>query len=115
MALEKQKESQILLLLLDKNNKENDVYPAKIFEYFGASRPIIALGGRGGAVKELLEETNTGEFAADKDTLKTILYGYYQQFITSGEISCGTNNNVNRYIYKSIAKKYSEIHGLITK
>lgn len=108
-ALEKQKESQLLLLLLDKDCNEEDVYPAKIFEYFGARRPIVALGGAGGAVKELLDETNAGEFAVDTDALKTILNRHYQQYVTSGIVSCKSNRYIKNYTYKSIAKKYSEI------
>lgn len=108
-ALEKQKESQILLLLLDKDNNEEDVYPAKIFEYFGARRPIVALGGTGGAVKDLLEKTNTGEFAVDKDALKTVLYRHYRQFLASGTVSCKSNPIIENYTYKEIAKRYSDI------
>lgn len=62
-ALKRQKESQLLLLLLDKDNNEKDVYPNKVFECFGAWRPIIAIGGKEGIIQELLEKTNSGKFA----------------------------------------------------
>jgi len=105
-ALEKQKESHLLLLLLDTNDREKDVYPAKIFEYFGARRPIMAFGGAGGAVKRLLEETRAGEFAEDMNGLRKILLQYYQQYVKSGKVDCAINDNEENYTYKSIAKKY---------
>jgi len=114
-ALEKQKESQILLLLLDKNNYEEDVYPAKVFEYFGAGRPIVAMGGTGGAVKELLEKTRTGEFAADMNALKSILSKYYQQYITSGKVNCNSDRIIENYTYKRLAQKYIDIFNEIVK
>jgi len=107
-ALEKQKESQLLLLLLDRNNKEEDVYPAKVFEYFGARRPIIAIGGDRGIIKDLLEITNAGKFASSTNILKNALLQYYQEFIESGAVKCDCNSNINNYSYYSIAKKYSE-------
>jgi glycosyltransferase involved in cell wall biosynthesis len=115
-ALEKQKESHLLLLLVDKNNNEKDVYPAKIFEYFGAGRPIVAIGGTGGAVNELLEKTNTGEFAADVNALKALLCKHYQQYITTGEVSCNSERIIENYSYKKIASKYSDIlNEIVTK
>jgi hypothetical protein len=108
-ALEKQKESQLLLLLLDKKDHEKDVYPAKIFEYFGARRSVIAFGGSGGEVKKLLEKTKAGEFAVDLTALKSILCKYYQQYITSGSVSFDGNSIIENYTYKRIAKKYSDI------
>ena len=107
-ALKKQKESHILLLLLDINNKEANVYPAKIFEYFGAKRPIIAIGGQGGIVKELLNKSGTGKFADNPDILKRILLEYYHEFIQFGKVKC-VNGNIENYSYASIAKKYSDL------
>ena len=114
--LEKQKESQILLLLLDSNNKEEGVYPAKIFEYLGARRPIIAFGGQGGIVKELLEKNKAGVFTENFDMLKKIVLNYYKQFTQFGEVRYEGNASIENYSYKLIAKRYSEIiNGLILK
>ena len=83
--------------------------PAKIYEYLHARRPVIALGGCGGIVKELLDETNAGKFADNTEDVKNILLEYYQEFIKYGRIECKSNKNINSYTYNSIAKKYSEI------
>lgn len=115
-ALKKQRESQLLLLLIDKNNKEESVYPAKIFEYFGARRPIIGIGGNGGIVKELLEDANVGMFASNINILRNILLKYYNEFIKHGEVKYHNNSDMANYTYNSITRKYSEIlNGLVLK
>ncbi len=108
VVLEKQKESQLLLLMCDKS-REIIYYPAKVFEYFGAGRPIIAMGGQGGIVKELLDKTNSGKFAISDDNLRDILLEYYREFIKYGEVRCHSNNNIDNYNYRFITEKYSMI------
>lgn len=115
LALEKQRESQLLLLLLDSNNKEDGVYPAKIFEYFGARRPIIAIGGSKSIVKDILSETNAGKFASNFESLKNIVIEYYQEFLQFGEVKSRINNNINYYTFNYLAKKYAEILNRIIK
>jgi glycosyltransferase involved in cell wall biosynthesis len=61
-ALEKQRESQVLLLLLWDHPEDMGVYTGKIFEYLAAQRPILAIGGSKGVVKELLDDTNAGVY-----------------------------------------------------
>jgi len=108
-ALERQKESQLLLLLLDKDNNEKDVYPAKVFEYFGARRPILAIGGREGIIKGLIAETSSGKFAENHEILKNVILKYYWEFINLGEVQYCGNGSIENYTYRSIAKKYSEV------
>ncbi|MBI5739849.1 MAG: glycosyltransferase [Nitrospirae bacterium] len=108
-ALDKQRESHLLLLLLDSNGAEQDVYPAKVFEYFGAQRPIIALGGKRSIIKDLLEETGCGTFVENRDALKRVLLGYYEEFCRCGQVKFNENSDIYKYSYKSIAQRYSEV------
>jgi hypothetical protein len=53
-----------LLLLLSVRTADpfyvKGFYPAKVFEYFGARRPILCVPGDRGLLDELLGETRTG-------------------------------------------------------
>ncbi len=113
-AIKKQKESQLLLLLLWNDKDEKGVYTGKIFEYLGSQRPILAIGGSGSIVKELLTSTNSGHFAENKRQLKTILLQYYQDFIAAGTVKYSCNGKLKDYTYNSIAEKYSSILNEVT-
>ncbi len=110
--LKRQGESQILLLLLWDNKNEEGFCPAKIYEYFGARRPVIAIGGREHVVKSMLEKTNTGTYTWDFDMLRKVLLEYYDEFIKLGGVRYHGNSNIENYNYESIAKEYS---GIINK
>lgn len=108
-ALKKQQESHLLLLLLWNNAKENGVYTGKIFEYLGSKRPILAIGGADGVVRELLEFTESGRFTTEAETLRDAILQYYHEFKETGEVKNRSNSNTEQYSYRSIAKKYSSI------
>ncbi len=108
-VLKNLRESQVLLLLVWNSKNEEGFCPAKIYEYFGSRRPIIAMGWPGSVVKNLLEKTNTGKFADNIDNVRYILLEYYQEFIKYGEVKCRSNRNIENYTYNSITKTYAEI------
>lgn len=107
--LKKQRESQILLLLLWDNKNEEGFCPGKLYEYFGARRPIIATGWHRSIVRELLEATNAGRFGESFHSLENILLVYYQEFMENGAVSWKSNSKINDYSYRAITKRYSEI------
>ncbi len=108
-VLKRQGESQLLLLIRWSTKEERGDCPAKIYEYFGSKRPIVAIGGHGGIIEDLLEATNTGKFADNFETLKGTLLHYYEEFVKFGEVKCKSNKNIKNFSYNSIAKKYSKV------
>ena len=111
ISFEKQRRSQLLLLLNWEEQQEKGVYPLKVFEYLSAQIPILATGGFGDdVVRELLDETNAGIYASSvediKDTLKE-LYGEYKQ---NGKLSYnGDMEKINKYSYREMARKFAEV------
>ena len=111
VAFEKQRESQLLLLLNWEDEGGKGVYTLKIFEYLAAQRPILATGGSGeGVIKELLDETKAGVYAPTVEDIKHILRGIYLEYKSKGEISYrGNIERINKYSYREMAKKFAEV------
>ncbi|MCK6478929.1 MAG: hypothetical protein L6R43_01920 [Planctomycetes bacterium] len=67
-----------LLLLLSRppaaaGGRAEEWYPAKVFEYFGARRPILCVPGDGSSLDALLRETRTGVPARDRASVASAL------------------------------------------
>ena len=114
ISFEKQRESRLLLLLKWEDPQERGIYTGKIFEYLAAKRPILATGGTDDVVKELLKETNAGIDAQTVEDIKNALRRLYVEYKLSGKITCqGNSEKVNRYSYREIAEKFSEVINMI--
>ena len=115
ISFEKQRESQIVLLLnwevSWEDQREKGVYPLKIFEYLAAQRAILATGGSGGdVIEELLDETKAGMYASSVDDIKGILKELYLEYKLKGKISYnGDLEKINKYSYREMARKFAEI------
>ncbi len=111
VALEKQKESQLLVHFRWEDPQELGAYSGKIFEYLGARRPILATGGfAGDVVEELLNETGAGICASSVEDVKNTLRELYREYKLKGEISYkGEESEVDKYTHREMAKKFSEI------
>jgi len=110
-AIEKQKESQLLLLLDWDDPQEKGLYTGKIFEYFGSRRPVLATGGsKGDVVGDLLNETKTGIHAPTVEDIKSALIELYQEYKLKGKLAYrGKESEVNKYSHREVARKFSEI------
>lgn len=60
-SIREQMSSNILLLLGVDSEKDEGVYTGKVFEYIGSKKPILFIGGKNNALKELLERNNIGK------------------------------------------------------
>jgi len=109
-VLSKQRESQVLLLLDWNEPNERGVYPAKVFEYLAARRPILATGGGAGVIKDLMEQTGAGIHASDAESVKEAVLSFYNEYKTNGEVGYkGSEEEINKYSQREMARKFSEV------
>lgn len=115
-ALQKQRESQLLLLLNWDDPRENGNYPGKVFEYLAAGRPILATGGGAGdVVPALLAETGAGVHAPGAAEVKAALKGYYAEFKSQGRLTPqGDRTKSAGYSHPEMARKFARILDSLT-
>lgn len=110
VALIRQREAQILLLLNWNDLREQGTYTGKIFEYLAARRPILGIGGPKGVVSKLLETTGAGVHAANLATLKEILYSWYEEHAVNRQVLYrGRNDQIMKYSHREMARKFTEV------
>ena len=110
-AVQRQRESQLLLVLNWEDDREPGIHTAKIFEYLAARRPILATGGpRDNVVVELLNQTRAGLPAPTTEEVKSALKQLYQEFKQQGEIAfTGDETEINKYSHREMASRFAEI------
>lgn len=110
IALDRQRESQLLLLSKWNDPQRRGVYTAKIFEYLAAKRPILAVGGFQDVVSELLHETKAGVSAQTGEEIKALLVPLYQEYKATGAVGySGNEAEINKYSRREVAKKFASI------
>lgn len=112
----RQKESTVLLLLSWNAPKDKGVYTGKVFEYLGASRPILGIGLKVSVIDELLANTGAGIIADEVGEIKAILLKWFEEFSRDGEItSCYHPNGevIKRFTRREHARKLAEVFNSI--
>ncbi len=70
----------------------------KVFEYFGARKPILAIGPRGSVIEGLLRETRAGVLATSSSDVKAALEKWLAARSSTGILPYeGDSGAVNRY------------------
>jgi hypothetical protein len=110
IALNKQRESQLLLLLKWNDPGQRGAYLAKIFEYLAARRPVLAVGGFPDVVDQLLNETRAGVSGQTGEEIKALLLPLYQEYKSGGTVTySGDEAEINKYSHREMAKRFVEI------
>ena len=109
-SLQRQAESQVLLLLGWADPRETGQHSGKLFEYFGAARPILAIGGGRGVLTEALEETHAGVHALAKEQVRDFLITAYGEFKAQGCVSYkGKESAIDRYTHLRMAREFADV------
>lgn len=77
-SLKAQREADVLLLLLWTDPRERGVYTGKLFEYIGARRPILAVGGVDCVAAELIMDRQAGVVMNDPGEIAAQLRRWIQ-------------------------------------
>lgn len=110
-VLRRQRESHILLILLWNHPLDAGVLTSKL-EYLAAQRPILALGGPGGDLERLLNETSAGVYVrgGDKEALRRFLVDSYIEYKTTGSVVYrGRRQVVMKYSHVEMARRFAEL------
>ncbi len=109
-AVEKQRSSQVLLLLAWNNSNGTGVYTGKTFEYLAAKRPILGIGVAGSVIEDLLAKTQAGKYASSQEDVETILLEFYREFKREGQVAYrGVDSEIDMYSQKAMAKKFAAL------
>jgi len=106
----RQRESQVLLYLNWITANEG-VFATKLFEYLGAGRPILAVGGEeGDAVQEILFRTNAGIYATTLYDVKATLEKFYKEYKQTGSVTYhGIPEEIQKYSFIEITRQFAEV------
>lgn len=108
-VLKYQKQSQVLLLVVNDVPSAKGILTGKIFEYLQAKRPILAIGPEDGDLAEVLSSTNSGEIVNfnNKEKLKRIITNLYTSYKNKGLIV--DSKNIGKFHRKELTRQLSEI------
>ncbi len=84
-SLALQQESTALLFLGWRDPAEGFL-TAKIFEYLGAERPILAVGPAGGTTSQLLKDCGHSDTSADPDVIAATLKSWIDEHLRTGRV-----------------------------
>ncbi len=111
VIVERERESQILLLLMWNHPEERGYYTGKLFEYLAARRPILSFQGvDGGVTGDLLRQTQAGVEATSYKELKEQIRTLYLEYKASGALAYhGIDSQIERYSHNEMAKNFSHL------
>jgi len=110
-SIRRQKESSALLLLSWNNPKDAGTLTGKVFEYIGASRPILALAYQGGEIDKLLQKTGCGVVANDPEEILDVIDKWLEEYGRNKQIKSfykPKNELIKNYTRREQAKQLAE-------
>ena len=108
-VLLKQRQSQVLLLLINQTHNAGGILTGKFFEYLAAERPILAIGPIKGDVADILASSKAGQIIDfdDRSGLKDCILEYYAKYKT-GQLQVNPTG-INSYSRYELTRKLAEV------
>lgn len=109
-VLDKQRESQVLLLFINDSPNAKSVLTGKLFEYMASGRPILSIGPSDGDTATILQETNTGitiDFH-DKEKMKSELMDLFHKY-RDDKLVTTHNESVRKFSRENLAAEYAKL------
>lgn len=101
--------SQVLLLFVNDVPSAKGIVTGKVFEYFLAKRPILAIAPTDGDLSFLINETQTGKVIDfyDKEQLKKTIIHYFEAYLNNSlEIQ---SKNIKKYHRKNLTIQLAKL------
>ncbi len=100
-----QRQSQVLLLIINNTPNAKMILTGKFFEYLAAKRPILCLGPVAGDAAKILSETNAGLLAGfdDLQSMKQHIQQFYRDFKNGTLRSASTE--IDRYSRSALTRE----------
>jgi glycosyltransferase involved in cell wall biosynthesis len=115
-SIQKQRESQVLLLFTWNDPGQKGVYTGKVFDYLAARRPILAIGLQGSVLDDLLNQTRAGLNISAEAEIKAYILQLYREYLERGFVKYfGIPMEIEKYSHREMAKKFAEVLDEICK
>lgn len=104
-SIERQRKTQLLLLIANNTGNVKGILTGKFFEYLGAKRPILAIGMKDSDLEAAVIRTECGEFVdyEDVDKMKAYILQSFHSY-QEGKLN-STSKNLDQYHSKNLVKE----------
>ena len=104
-----QRQSQVLLLIINNTPNAGMMLTGKFFEYLAARRPILCIGTPDGDAAKILQQTHAGLLAThdDIDTTEQHILTYYKQY-KSGNLEVDSRE-IEQYARKKLTEQMAKL------
>jgi glycosyltransferase involved in cell wall biosynthesis len=101
--------SQVLLLMEIDSEETRGIIPGKLFEYFNAKRPILAIGPKHWEAGEMVKTHNAGDYVThdETETIKKLLLKRFGQF-QNGILNCNSKG-IEQYHRRALTQKLAKL------
>ncbi|MFV8282063.1 glycosyltransferase [Christiangramia marina] len=108
-ALEMQNRASILLLLEIDSEETRGIVPGKIFEYFAAKKPILAIGPENWEAGKMVLDTQSGTYLlfSDKEKVKSWIMDQFYRKKTQGVKQI--NSDISKYHRRELTAELADL------